>query len=73
MNRIMAYARMAAAMAEMTRYQSPHATHAHIERRASHPWDTVQLTKTERKGKSPEEIQALRKKRWNEQHPEPKA
>ncbi len=33
-------------------------------RREHHPWDGVQLTKAERKGKTPEEIQALRKMKY---------
>lgn len=28
------------------------------------PWDKIQLTKSERKGKSYEEIQAIKKERW---------
>jgi len=34
--------------------------------RKYHPWDGVQLTKAERKGKTPDEIQALRKMKYEE-------
>lgn len=34
--------------------------------RQYNPWDTVHLTKAERKGKSLEELQALRKMKWEE-------
>lgn len=33
-------------------------------KRETHPWDTVQLTKGERRGKTPDEIQALRKEKY---------
>jgi len=33
--------------------------------RTKHPWDGVQLTKSERKGKTPDELQELRKSKWN--------
>jgi hypothetical protein len=29
-----------------------------------HPWDRVDLTKAERRGKTYEEMQAMRKERW---------
>ena len=29
-----------------------------------HPWDSVELSKAERRGKSYEEIQALRREKW---------
>ena len=32
--------------------------------REVNPWDKVQLTKSERKGKTYEELQAMRKERW---------
>ena len=32
--------------------------------RKSYPWDRIQLSKAERRGKGPEEIQALRKAKW---------
>lgn len=34
--------------------------------RPYHPWDSVNLSKSERKGKSYEELQALRKQRYEE-------
>ena len=34
--------------------------------RKHHPWDDIQLSKTERKGKSYEELQELRKKKYEE-------
>lgn len=34
--------------------------------RERHAWDGIQITKAERKGKTPDEIQALRKLRWEE-------
>lgn len=40
--------------------------------REHHPWDTFQLSKADRKGKSPEEIQALRKQRWEASWVQPK-
>lgn len=66
----LAYALMAAAMLEMLRDQSPHTTHSDIERREFHPWDTTNLTKAERKGKTPEEIRALRRAKWETQNME---
>jgi hypothetical protein len=32
--------------------------------REYHPWDDVQLTKAERKGKGFDELQALRREKW---------
>jgi hypothetical protein len=37
-------------------------------RRVTETWDRVQLTKAERKGKTPEEIQQLRKEKYNARH-----
>ena len=34
--------------------------------RKSNPWDRINLTKEERRGKTPEEIQAARKAKWEE-------
>jgi hypothetical protein len=34
--------------------------------RVINPWDDVHLSKAERKGKTPEEIQAMRKQKWEE-------
>jgi len=34
--------------------------------REYHPWDHIQLSKKERKGKTYEELQALRKKKYEE-------
>lgn len=30
----------------------------------SHPWDNIQLSKSERRGKTPEQIQAMRKEKY---------
>lgn len=35
--------------------------------RMHHPWETVQLSKSQRKGKSPEELEAMRKETWKAQ------
>ena len=35
-----------------------------VESRRRNPWDSVQLSKAERRGKTPEELQALRKAKW---------
>jgi hypothetical protein len=32
--------------------------------REYHPWDKINLTKSERRGKTYEELQAMRKERW---------
>ena len=34
--------------------------------RVTHPWDKVDLSKSERRGKTYEELQAMRKQRWEE-------
>ena len=34
--------------------------------REVHPWDKVNLSKSERRGKSYEELQAMRKHKWEE-------
>lgn len=36
-------------------------------RRASHPWDNIQLSKGERRGKTYEQLQELRRKKYAEQ------
>jgi len=42
----------------------PNEIEANGVKRTYNPWDTVQLTKAQRKGKSFEELQALRKSIW---------
>ena len=32
--------------------------------RERHPWDTISLSKAERRGKTPDEMQAARKSKW---------
>ena len=34
--------------------------------RVTHPWDTINIPKKERRGKSFEELQEMRKQRWEE-------
>ena len=41
--------------------------HNSPEPRKTNPWDGVNLTKSERKGKTYEEIQAMRRERWEAQ------
>lgn len=39
------------------------------EKRVAHPWDKVNLSKSERKGKTYEELQELRKQIWEKLNP----
>lgn len=39
----------------------------HAVKPEPHPWNSVQLTKAERKGKTYEQIQELRKEKWEKQ------
>jgi len=42
----------------------PNEIEANGVKRIHNPWDTVQLTKVQRKGKTPAELQELRKSLW---------
>jgi len=37
---------------------------AYVPPKEVHPWDNIHLTKEERKGKTFEELQTLRKEKW---------
>lgn len=62
------YAAMLSAMSIGTTgsdFSRENTVHNGVER-PWHPWDNVNLSKSERKGKSYEELQALRKQRYEE-------
>lgn len=71
MNKQLTTAMMAASMMGMMGDRNDMVPREDISRapiRDHHSWDGVQLSKAERKGKTPDELQALRRARWEADH-----